>query len=275
MSGRENDSMTPPRRLLEDAAEHPPQGAADAWAVDLLRVAEPYRPAAARKQRIQLRLGHARRRRASFTLRLAVAAVVLVGGGAFARAALGRWPEWMVRVQQQLARIVSPATPPTGKARIAAPGATTTSIWVDPPPPPVEPEPVAEPEPALDPAPAPVVPSPVAAPRVARPAFRGGVRHAKRSVPAAMEDSAPVVEAMRALRRERDPVRARALLSRYLERYPTGTLAEEALALSIEAAVAHGDVDAAGLAARYLRLYPAGPFRPLARQTLAAAAQQP
>ena len=90
-----------------------------------------------------------------------------------------------------------------------------------------------------------------------------------------MEDSAPVVEAMRALRRERDPVRARVLLSRYLERHPTGTLAEEALALAIEAAVAHGDADAAGLAARYLRLYPAGPFRPLARQTLAAAAQQP
>jgi hypothetical protein len=264
------------------------ESAADAWAVDLLRGTEPYRPAVARKQRIQLRLGHARRRRASLTLRLAVAVAVLVGGGAFARAALGQWPGWMVRVKETIARIVAPATPssPAAPVRIAGPRATTTATWVVPPPPPLEPAPVAEPEPAFEPAPAPVVPSPVAAPRPARPAVgvahpkrparpAVGVAHPKRKVPVAMEDSAPVVEAMRALRRERDPVRARALLSRYLERHPTGTLAEEALAISIEAAVAHGDSDAAGLAARYLRLYPSGPFRPLARQTLAAAAQQP
>lgn len=84
-----------------------------------------------------------------------------------------------------------------------------------------------------------------------------------------------MLEAMRALRREHNPVRARALLALYLDRHPTGTLAEEALALSIEAAVAHQDPDAAGLAARYLRHYPTGLFRTLARQTLSAAAQQP
>jgi hypothetical protein len=90
------------------------------------------------------------------------------------------------------------------------------------------------------------------------------------------EDTAPVLEAMRALRREQNPGKARALLARYLDRHPAGTLAEEALALSIEAAVAaHQDADAAGLAARYLRLYPTGIFRPLARQTLSAAAGQP
>jgi hypothetical protein len=62
-------------------------------------------------------------------------------------------------------------------------------------------------------------------------------------------------------------VRARALLARYLGRHPNGALAEEALALSIEAAVAHHDGDAAALGARYLQRYPAGPFRALALQT--------
>ena len=57
-------------------------------------------------------------------------------------------------------------------------------------------------------------------------------------------------------------MRARALLARYLGRHPNGALAEEALALSIEAAVAHHDADAAALGARYLQRYPAGPFRP-------------
>jgi outer membrane protein assembly factor BamD (BamD/ComL family) len=81
------------------------------------------------------------------------------------------------------------------------------------------------------------------------------------------KDTSVVLEAMRALRLERNPVRARVLLARYLDRHPTGTLAEEALAMSIEAAVAHHDADAAALGARYLRLYPGGPFHELALQT--------
>jgi outer membrane protein assembly factor BamD (BamD/ComL family) len=88
---------------------------------------------------------------------------------------------------------------------------------------------------------------------------------------AASEDTAPVLEAMRALRVEQNPARARVLLARYLDRYPRGTLVEEALAMSIEAAIARGDADAAALGARYLKLYPAGPFRALARQAVARA----
>jgi hypothetical protein len=90
--------------------------------------------------------------------------------------------------------------------------------------------------------------------------------------PAVAEDDSPVLAAVRALRRERDPVRARALLTPYLAEHPDGTLAQEALAISIEAAVAHHDADASSLAAQYLRRYPAGPFSALARQTLSAAA---
>ena len=75
---------------------------------------------------------------------------------------------------------------------------------------------------------------------------------------------------MRALRVERNPVRARGLLARYLADHPNGNLAEEALALSIEAALAHGDGDVAALADRYLRLYPRGSFRELATQARAS-----
>ena len=93
---------------------------------------------------------------------------------------------------------------------------------------------------------------------------------ARRAAPVATtEDTSTIMEAMRALRVERNPARARQLLGRYLEQYPNGALAEEALALSLEAAVARGDGDAAALAARYLKLYPTGPFQALARQTLA------
>ena len=67
--------------------------------------------------------------------------------------------------------------------------------------------------------------------------------------------------AMRALRVERNPVRARGLLARYLAEHPNGNLAEEALAMSIEAAVAHHDADVAALASRYLRVYPHGSFQ--------------
>jgi hypothetical protein len=65
---------------------------------------------------------------------------------------------------------------------------------------------------------------------------------------------------------DHDPARARGLLDRYLERRPNGALAEEALALTIEAALAHRDGDAAALGTLYLRRYPSGPFRALALQ---------
>ena len=65
------------------------------------------------------------------------------------------------------------------------------------------------------------------------------VRAWRASPAAAPEDAATIMEAMRTL------------------------------ALSLEAAVARGDGDAGALAARYLKLYPSGPFQALARQTTA------
>jgi hypothetical protein len=87
---------------------------------------------------------------------------------------------------------------------------------------------------------------------------------------ATTDDSRPLVTAMRALRREHDPVRARALLRQYLREHPDGTLAEEALAITIEAALVHHDSDVGVLGRRYLDHYPHGPFRALADQARTA-----
>ena len=75
------------------------------------------------------------------------------------------------------------------------------------------------------------------------------------------QETAVVMAAVRALRREHDPARAGLLLDDYLRRYPNGVLAEEALALAIEAASARGDVRAAALARMYLARYPQGRFQ--------------
>jgi hypothetical protein len=85
---------------------------------------------------------------------------------------------------------------------------------------------------------------------------------------ATLEDPALVLAAVRALRVDRDPQRARALVGSYLRQYPAGSLAEEALAVEIEAAVDHRDPDAALLGAEYLIEYPNGAFAGLAQRTI-------
>jgi len=83
------------------------------------------------------------------------------------------------------------------------------------------------------------------------------------------EDPRPVVDALRALRKEQDPARAQSLLSDYMRSNPQGALSEEALALSIEAAHARKDPAAKSYARRYLARYPAGRQRRLAERVLA------
>jgi hypothetical protein len=79
------------------------------------------------------------------------------------------------------------------------------------------------------------------------------------------QESALVMSAVHALRRERDAVRAGVLLDDYLRRFPDGALAEEALALAIEAASTRGDRRAIDLAHRYLQRFPHGRFERAAR----------
>lgn len=82
------------------------------------------------------------------------------------------------------------------------------------------------------------------------------------------EDPTRVAEALRALRKEGNPERAQALLSDYMKANPRGALAEEALALTIEAAHARRDPKAQRYAQRYLARYPGGRHTALARRVL-------
>jgi hypothetical protein len=242
-----------PSRLVEDVDA---EGGDGVWAVNLLRSATPHRVPAGRKQRVKLNLGHSAPNPAPRFLRPAIVGGILIGCGAFASAALGHWPGWIARAYD---RWVTPAPP----AEVAPAAASSRHLHAErtaeaprPTAPALELA-AAEPPPAL---------APLAAPAPAREPSPARAHHAPVSA-AAGEDPSAVLEAMRALRLDHDPVRARVLLGRYLERHPGGALAEEALAMSIEAAVAHHDPDAAALGARYLRLYPNGPFHTLAGQT--------
>ncbi len=85
---------------------------------------------------------------------------------------------------------------------------------------------------------------------------------------AAGEDPTKVAEAVRALRKQGDAARAQQLLDQYLRSNPRGALAEDALALSIEAAAARKDPRAADYARRYLARYPNGRFRAVAERAL-------
>jgi hypothetical protein len=127
--------------------------------------------------------------------------------------------------------------------------------------------PAAAPIAAVEPAPRETVPD--VAPPVPAPAM-----HARRGrAPAVDAESSLLFDATRVLRGERDPARAGVLLDAYFRRFPHGALAEEALALAIEAAEARGDARARVLARRYLGRYPSGHFRERAERALAGPAE--
>jgi hypothetical protein len=114
--------------------------------------------------------------------------------------------------------------------------------------------------PAAAPAPA---KAPVrAAAAVAAPVVAPVARGAASSTP----ERTQVLDALIALRRDHDPVRAGALLERYLAAHPRGALREETLVLATEAADARGDHERARRFARaYQTDYPRGRFRQFAR----------
>jgi hypothetical protein len=85
-------------------------------------------------------------------------------------------------------------------------------------------------------------------------------------VSAAAQARSEVLDALVALRRDHDPIRAGALVDKYLAGHPRGALREEALVLAIEAADARGDLFAGWRWARiYEAEYPRGRFRQFAR----------
>jgi hypothetical protein len=112
--------------------------------------------------------------------------------------------------------------------------------------------------------PSPATPS---APPAAPNATLGSRSSAAHAAAAPFSDVARVHEAAKALRHDADPQRALQLLERPGSRI-TGPLAEEALALRIEASAARGDGRTAKLAAAYLEQYPNGRYRELAKKVL-------
>jgi hypothetical protein len=233
------------RRLIDEARDRSAEVlGVHARAVELVESVDPIHFPSGRKQRLLLSLGRGSFEPRRTWLRAAVVAVVLLGGGAAASAALTGWPT-------RLLRSLETRVPPR---------ADSLSI---PRPPSVQAVPRIRPA-VVDPNPTTTAPP---APPVRHPAVEP--RHG-RQIEQSSDDPSLLVGATRALRIDRDPELARALAKRYLERQPTGALADEALAISIEAALEHHDPDAAALSARYLARFPHGSFRALAERTLAS-----
>jgi hypothetical protein len=270
--GRINFEMVPLRRLIDDPTNQASAAFADIWSLGLLRSATPYQTTAGRKQRVWMGLAHPVDRRPKVAVRrLVFVAILAIFGGAtaIASAALGHWPAWATRAYERLVPRSSPlaaVTPPDSSPARTRRGFRSSANAAG-----LSAEGVA----ASGELPVPVTEQlPSAAGATQRTASErrdhARVRHVPQTAVAAavQEETAPVLAAMRALRRDRNPARARALLDTYLTEHPNGALAEEALAMSIEAAVAHHDSDARLLAERYARSYPNGPFRVLAKRTL-------
>ena len=226
-----------------------------AWAVDLVASVDPIAVPIALKQRMLLSLGNGRPHPRPRWLRTAVVCAVLLSGTAVASAGFAGWPGGLARVCRALVAGPPPAFEPAPpaephRARSAAPAARLTANVN-----------AAETAAALDETLA------LAPPAVRRnPDSRHRVR-LRLSDPA---DPALVVGATRALRVDGDARRARSLAAQYLRQYPRGDLAEEALAIEVEAAMDSHDPDAGEAAARYLSLYPQGAFRAVAQRALAA-----
>ena len=218
-------------------------GSPEAELADALAAMAPLATSPAREQRI-LRAVTARARERRWAgaalLRPAVAgALLLLAGAGVAGATVGRgwlahgWRELLQRPVAVTPVSVAPARRPTARPVSAA----------------LPSEPVVE---------APELSAPTARPAPARVAARAR--------PPRGEDPSALVEAVRALRSEHDARRAARLLDAYLRAYPHGALAEEALALQIEAAANLKSPRAALFARQYLRDYPGGRFRQAAQQ---------
>ncbi len=236
----------------------------------LLAHAAPFAESAARMARVRRALDEPRRRpAAAWALRPAVVVAMALGVVAIAGAAVGR--HFLLR----------PAHAPAPERLAPRPPAP---VPVPAPVPAPVPVPVPVPAPVLVPVPAPVVaPAPAPAP-VAAPPPRQPARHkpAKAAPPAPALDPAKVVEerepdfetqivhdAVQALRRDNDPSRAAMLLRFYLKKSPDGPLAEEALALAVEATRLEHPAESAALGRHYLARYPGGRFRAQAERAVA------
>jgi hypothetical protein len=228
----------------------------------LLARVPPLSFSAARQQRVRFALRTSRPAWAALRLSPAFVAGVVILGATGASAMVARYFVRTHLLAPELATTIVAGGDPAPRA------ANKSRHAPSPAPAPAEPSP-QEPEsaPALAPLPDPA-PKAEPAPRSASPKSRGAAPAAG-GPSAATPGGALMIEAMQA-RRSGDMARAASLLAEYRAKYPDGDLHEEALALSIEAAVARGDDNARSLAAQYLKRYPNGRFREQADRALKA-----
>jgi len=215
---------------------------------ELFRAAIPYQVDPFRKRRVSVRLERAPMRSPrQLWLRPVVAAALLVSGSA--AAALGH------RYVAQSLGMLGLANARKPRAASAAPTTLRPTAALGVTPNVVE----ASAQPADEPA-------------FTTPERQPSATHGKKSGirlrASSGEDATRVLEAIQALRTERDPDRAQALLDSYLNMHPRGALSGDALALSIEAAAARHDPRAADYAQRYLAAHPNGKYRALATRAL-------
>lgn len=233
----------------------------------LLRAVEPLPESPARMQRLRAQIDARFReppRRISRTVCWALAGCLLVGGAAAAGGIA-----W-----QQRSRSLASET--AADALAAAPGGTLAPDGArGRPGVEVAPRPTGSAR-VIEPVTGPAASATASAASSATPASgepgAAGTARSPVAASARVADAALVHAAVKALRREGDAEQAAQLLDRYAARDPDGPLAEEALALRIEAAVAKGDPAARRLAQDYLLRYPDGRYREAALRALAGTA---
>jgi hypothetical protein len=222
------------KRLIDD---HELSGA-DARLAELVRKAERFEPDPARKRSVLSRLRAPIS--AGFRMRGPTLAVALLCVGTAGAAAGYDWtpPRSSPEAGEQRAdRVSLPAQPVPASQSKPALQAQSTAL-AEPPAPTIAEQRRAGPA------------------RPVAPRSRAPEKAAHRG-----EDPGPVLDAIRALRKSRDPARAQQLLDGYLQNNPRGALSEDALGLAIEAAAARRDPRAADYARRYLARFPNGRFR--------------
>jgi len=117
--------------------------------------------------------------------------------------------------------------------------------------------------------------APVAIESPARTAPQIASRPTAEPVASGAEPSELVFRGLRALRQDHDIPAAARLLDEYRARFPHGDLAEEALALAIEAHAGLQDPTTNELADEYLRRFPQGRFRAVADRALSSGHELP
>jgi hypothetical protein len=240
--------------------QHDPDEAV-ALAARLVASAEPAQPSAQQKTRVRRALARTPHRTPSMRLRFAVVLVVGVGVVGGAAAAISRWTHPQATPGPTIRPEVTPSTAPRHRRgsgiRSAPMSQPNTQTVLETVLPSRTDAPARRSEPQLRNR----APKPTSMPAVARGPRTDGVAEAS-------PHAILVVQAVKALRRDGDTVRAVQLLGEYLRLEPEGALTEDALALGIEATAARDPARAAALARRYLARYPAGRFAGLARDAL-------